>query len=232
MVRRDFRIIEEMARREPETAVLAHIWHELETPYDADDRLHNALTVGQRAVYALTWIWSEVNNGGLDQLFWNSTGYLMPEAIDGAARIGSPRWEDLLRSAAAVFPDPYPRDRADRQRLLDALSDPQAEVLSKLTDDFFDLDGSDDGLMLAINRYISENKAEFFRPAINEEEAAAALLTAARDILNTDYVLKNTPRETIEQLLDEAATRSEANGTGKTAALARSLRDQIPFFKT
>lgn len=83
---------------------IERIFTELRTPYDPDDRLYD-LTPGQRAVYALDWVRKEVSNGGFDQLFGNSTGYLTPEAIEGAAHIGAGDYEDILRRAAAIFPN-------------------------------------------------------------------------------------------------------------------------------
>src|SRR6266536_2839023 len=44
-------------------AVLQPMWHELQTPYEPDPRLHQA-TPGQRALYALYWLESETSNGG------------------------------------------------------------------------------------------------------------------------------------------------------------------------
>lgn len=57
---------------------------------------------------------SEVWNGGLLQYFWNSTGLLAPEAIEGFQFIGMPRLASVLSAAASSLGDIYPRDRADR----------------------------------------------------------------------------------------------------------------------
>ena len=57
---------------------------------------------------------AEVHNGGFLQLFWNNTGVLAPEGIEGFATIGMPRMAEILSDAARPLGTPYPRDRNDR----------------------------------------------------------------------------------------------------------------------
>jgi hypothetical protein len=57
---------------------------------------------------------SEVHNGGFLQLFWNSTGLLVPEGIEGFSAIGMPQMSAILSRAARPLGTPYPRDRDDR----------------------------------------------------------------------------------------------------------------------
>ncbi|MET0628328.1 MAG: DUF4375 domain-containing protein [Acidimicrobiia bacterium] len=138
------------------------IWFTLSTPYEPDARLAT-LTPGQRAVYSLLWTYSEIGNGGLHQYFFNSTGYLLPEAIAGAELLDQPELARELRNAAALFGDPYARDRDERAAVLQRLPDPD--------DPFWD--GLDDVVYpllerLAdheLSRYITQNPEEFFLPS-------------------------------------------------------------------
>jgi len=57
---------------------------------------------------------AEVHNGGFLQLFWNSAGMLVPEGVEGFAAIGMPATANLLRQAAHVLGEPYPRERDNR----------------------------------------------------------------------------------------------------------------------
>jgi hypothetical protein len=68
---------------------------QLQTPYEPDPRLHQA-ALGQRALYALYWLESETSNGGLHQYFWNPTGMLADEAVQGARRLRLSGYADLL----------------------------------------------------------------------------------------------------------------------------------------
>lgn len=140
---------------------IERIFTDLRTPYDADERLYE-LTPGQRAVYALDWIRKEVANGGFDQLFGNSTGSLTPEAMGGAAYIGANDYEDILRRAAAIFPNgEVPRDRDERTDLIDL--DEHGDLLEQLDQEFFALLGDPDrNLTYLMAVFMATHKDEFF----------------------------------------------------------------------
>lgn len=121
-----------------------------------------AATPGQRAVYALDYTTLEVNNGGWHQFFWNSSGALTDEAIQGAALIGAREHAAILREAAAVYPrGEVPEDRAKRQQILESLSDAETEeVFGPLEDRWYARDRELQRLMVA---YIEAHPDEFFR---------------------------------------------------------------------
>jgi hypothetical protein len=70
-------------------------------------------------LYCCHWCQSEVDNGGFDQFFSNSTGLLAPEALAGFRRIGLRDWSSIIEEAMLYFGSPYPRQRSARlERLL------------------------------------------------------------------------------------------------------------------
>lgn len=101
--------------------VIAEIWEWVDFYGDYETfRLHMAaLSEGQRAIYATTWLDSEVKNGGFFQFFENGTGMLGPEALNGFKAIGM---DESVAAIEAAFDhysmSPYPRERADRVALL------------------------------------------------------------------------------------------------------------------
>ena len=150
----------------------------------------------------------------------------MPEAVEGAATIGSNEWATLLRRAQEAFPPPFPRDHERRQHLLEAFSEKQLTHLERLDDELFDLDASPElSLDVLFRLYIDDHPDEFFVEAASEEEAAKALLDVAREIVN-----RPPPRrlDFALELLEEAIQRSERGGSGATAQLAASLLKQLP----
>jgi hypothetical protein len=119
-------------------------------------------TPGQRAIYALDWTTLEVNNGGWHQFFWNSSGGLTDEAIAGAELIGADDNAAILRDAAAIFAGgQVPQDRAERQRVLDALPESEADrVFGALEERWYARDRELERLMVA---YVEAHPDEFFR---------------------------------------------------------------------
>jgi len=80
-------------------------------------------------LYATHLCLSEVFNGGFLQFFWNSTGLMAPEAIEGFTVVGMPRLAAVVSQATALLGSPYPRDRDDRwDALLVASGKNEAEL--------------------------------------------------------------------------------------------------------
>lgn len=82
-------------------------------------------------MFAAHFCLSEIHNGGLLQFFWNTTGILAPEAIEGFEAIGMPMLASTISAAASPLGDPYPRNRDDRlDALLAASGRTQVEIES------------------------------------------------------------------------------------------------------
>ena len=80
---------------------------------------------------------TEVNNGGFDQYFFNSTGSRAHEAANALGLIGAFQMAELLESAIAKFPSSVvPADRDERQRLLANIS-PDGDAFERLDAAFF-----------------------------------------------------------------------------------------------
>jgi hypothetical protein len=89
--------------------------------YDGPDVfLRTFATVKPEAghLFAAHWCQSEVRNGGFHQFFYNSTGVLAPEAVEGFRAIGLPDCAEILQEAMSVFGEAYPRERDDRMNQL------------------------------------------------------------------------------------------------------------------
>lgn len=226
----EFRILREEARIDPQWAVIEKIWNELDTPYSPDARLSD-LSPGQRAIYSLQWIRSEVVNGGFVQCFSNPAGCLLPDARAGATLFESREWSELLSEAESVFSDPYPKDTQRRQELLEDLSPDALALLDRLDDRFYELDDdvATTALDLLFTTYINTHPDEFFVPAASEEDACEALLHGARQLVN-----EPPPRrlDLAEDLLLEAVNRSRSADSSRIASLAESLLAQLPDLRT
>jgi hypothetical protein len=83
---------------------------------------------------------AEVHNGGFLQLFWNTTGVLVPEGIEGFSAIGMPTMAALIQEAASPLGSLYPRDRDERwDALLNAsgYSSQELESIFRKCDNFY-----------------------------------------------------------------------------------------------
>lgn len=74
-----------------------------------------------RHVLAVWWLHAEVCNGGFHQLFYNSSGILAPEAVEGLRAIGLRICVTIADAAIKKLGEPYPRDREARLKTLQLL---------------------------------------------------------------------------------------------------------------
>lgn len=160
--RADFKVERSGVKRDVLAAIIDPIWFGLNTPYEPDPRLAE-LTPGQRALYALRWTDAEVGNGGFDQYFTNSTGYLLPEAQEGARTLGSLEWASLLDEARDIFGADYPRDREERTARLEALGEEVQTRLDDLDGRLYALAHEPETNLDALSRwYVETHPEEFF----------------------------------------------------------------------
>ena len=105
-------------------------------------------------LYSASFCQSEVCNGGFHQFFWNSTGVLAPEAVEGFCAIGQLEIAALIREAMAILCSPYLRERTSRQAALELLADSRFDAIDKR---FYALiDEEAGGFLDAANRYASQ----------------------------------------------------------------------------
>ena len=76
------------------------------------------LSEPKQHLIAACWCHSEITNGGVDQLFDNPTGILVPEGILAFRVLGLDLWAEILSDAIARYGGEYPRDRDDRIRAM------------------------------------------------------------------------------------------------------------------
>ena len=81
----------------------------------------SGLTVAQRRFLALFWYDSEVCNGGHDQFFYNSTGIVWKDALEGMRMIGDNADADNFQKAIDLFGGSVPFDRDERNAVLDEI---------------------------------------------------------------------------------------------------------------
>jgi hypothetical protein len=92
--------------------------------FDSIGKLERPLVL----LFACHLVVAEVNNGGFSQLFFNSTGILVPEATEGLAAIGMLQLAAIVEEAARLFGAPYPRHwERRREELMKAAGEIQED---------------------------------------------------------------------------------------------------------
>ena len=96
------------------------------------------LTGAERVALCVNALEREINNGGFDQFFFNSSGDHARQTLEALNAIGAPQVASMLSRAIAVFPDSAPSsDRTKRQAQLDALDQAKRDSLGDVDQEFF-----------------------------------------------------------------------------------------------
>jgi hypothetical protein len=127
--------------------------------YDGPETYENDLakfSKQQRHVLACHWYLSEVNNGGHDQFYDNSTGVVWLDAKEGFNAIGASAVAEIITESAQRLRGRPSFDREERQHQLE-LSKP----LDDLDDKLFDFEKQVD-LDAKLSDYIRKNRSKFY----------------------------------------------------------------------
>lgn len=128
----------------------------------SDSRLilseYTALSGAERVFRAVWELEAEINNGGFDQYFFNSSGDLARAAIDGLRAIGANAMARIVADAvvAAKYDPEVTHDV--RQAALDDLDEENLEKLDEFDQAFY---AYPDDLTVLLYEYVSKHEAEF-----------------------------------------------------------------------
>ena len=142
---------------------IAPLWDDL--PYSNAkmlDAFFADITAGQKALISIDWCLKEIRNDSIKQLFENSTGNLVPYAIEGFTLIGATVYASVLRKASQLLGQEYPKTASARRRALKALSESQRKKLASLDEQFFELIFSEEhDIEKYRGGYVMDNPAQF-----------------------------------------------------------------------
>jgi hypothetical protein len=98
----------------------------------------NLLTEPQKQFYYNQCLEREVNNGGFNQYFYNTSGNFAHQTIQSLRSIGAIATADILQKAIDQFPDKsVPVDRDERIELIEQIEESAKEKWDELDQSFF-----------------------------------------------------------------------------------------------
>lgn len=129
-----------------------------EWPVEEQVDFVRGLSAGRRMVWGTFMVDGEVNNGGFNQFFWNSSSDFVDEARGGYRLIGAIEHLGLLEEAVARYEQHFDKLRPFYERnTIEAFSESYNDDLFRDLDDrFYELDSHD-----LISTYIRSHPDEF-----------------------------------------------------------------------
>jgi HPt (histidine-containing phosphotransfer) domain-containing protein len=116
------------------------------------DRLNDV----QKVFYFNQYLEKEVNNGGFNQFYFNSSGNFAHEIIGSLQTIGAKKTAEIIKKANAQFPNnKVPKDREERQNILEQIEEGANVAWEELDQKFYTYEDDLNSLNM---EYIRENK--------------------------------------------------------------------------
>lgn len=101
----------------------------------------------------------EINNGGFNQFYFNSSGDFSHETVDCLIAIGAIKTAEIVKKANAQFPDNiFPKDRDLRQDVLENIEDSSEPIWEVCDNKFHEYEDDIAGLLV---EYVKNNINEF-----------------------------------------------------------------------
>jgi hypothetical protein len=117
------------------------------------------LTDKQKQFYYNQCLEREINNGGFNQYFFNSSGDFAHQTVQSLLTIGANKTADILHTAIDQFPNKkVPEDRTERQIILEQIQKTADFVWEELDQKFF---AYEDDLNALNIEFIRKNKDKF-----------------------------------------------------------------------
>lgn len=120
------------------------------------------MTIAEQTFLCVWHLDGEVNNGGFDQFFWNSSGDYANETPSALDKIGAAKTADIVRRANKLFNNSSPsKNRASRQNELDVVRNLPGQMLGALDDEFYK---RPDNLEKLLYTFWTEHHNDFLDP--------------------------------------------------------------------
>lgn len=149
--------LDEILKLEDETDIVIEIGQKLWDKSKEDKDFESLNTIEKNILY-IDMLEGQVNNGGFDQYFFNSSGEYAHETIIALKEIKAPLMADILNRAIKVFPElPIPKDSEQRREFMEDIPESISDTWDKLDDEFYKYPENLAGLVI---EYIKANKEE------------------------------------------------------------------------
>ena len=120
---------------------------------------YSKLTEPQKLFYYNQNLEREINNGGFNQFFRNSSGDNSHETVLSLKAIGAEKTSDILQKAIDQFPDKkVPKDRDQRMEIVTQIEGNANEIWDELDQEFYKYEDDLNSLNL---EYVKKHK-QFF----------------------------------------------------------------------
>ena len=114
---------------------------------------YDSLSEQEKVIYCIGQLEAEINNGGFNQFFWNSSGDYLNETLSSLEKIEAIQTKSILEEAASYLGSNIPKNQTARQELLESIKEEFEEKLEELDGRFYRYE---DDIASLVNSYLEK----------------------------------------------------------------------------
>lgn len=150
--------LDKILKMDDETSILIAIDEYLNEKSEYCEKI-DKLNESQKTFIIIENLEREINNGGFNQFYFNSSGDFSHETIDALIKIGANKTAEIVTKANSQFPDnKVPKDRTERQEILEQIEEKANEIWETCDNDFYKYEDKIGGLLI---EFVKANKTDF-----------------------------------------------------------------------
>lgn len=154
-------IIDKSSDENLEQVIYDNITENFKGDFDNSFKYIEKLSKGQQMFWSTSILEGEVNNGGFNQFYFNSSGQFAEMAVNGYKLIKAKKYTELVFRANKIYEENKERLAIFNDGSVERFSESYKDnPLNKLDDEFYDLEKNESTGGLRI-KYIREHKNEF-----------------------------------------------------------------------
>lgn len=141
-----------------ETEIVLRIGEVIGNKRQQGDATFSNLTEPESVFIFIDMLERQVNNGGFDQFFFNSSGDYAHEICSAYEKIKAYKTANLIETAIKAFPVlPVPKDTEVRREYMPDINDEISKVWDDLDNKFYEYEENIAGLLI---EYVKQNSSE------------------------------------------------------------------------
>lgn len=141
--------------------VFDNLLEKLPTDYEKEYETVMSWNRSRQAIYMIWALEAEVNNGGYNQFYFNSSGQFYKHLPGALKLVGAPKIADLTKRANDIFEKENPKITQHHDGTLEGLSKSYVDnPLNRFDDEFYDLYDIENLEQIQVD-FIRKNKMEF-----------------------------------------------------------------------
>ncbi|WP_346067328.1 DMP19 family protein [Sphingobacterium siyangense] len=141
--------------------VYDNLFRKLSAAYDKEYEIVLSWNKSRQAIYMISRLEAEVNNGGYNQFYFNSSGQFATALPEALKLVGATKFADLTERANSTFVKEKSKITEDQDGTVDGFSKSyDNNPLNKFDEEFYKLNDVENLQKIQVD-YIRKNKKEF-----------------------------------------------------------------------